>query len=271
MNQRLHYELRGLAYWAECANPFRNTVTARHLPLGLRMQGYKRDALGRNLYRRGIHEPGLTKLLIDTFSNNPGSHFLDVGANAGYFSCIFGKLAGPTGKVIAIEPEPQNRQLIERNLRNNGLKNVTLLPFAVGSQEGTARMGIYKAANRGRHSLVDLEPCKKFIEVPVRRLDDLVRDANVIEWALMKLDVEGFEPFVFEGATETLSRTRALAMEYAPSYWRKAGIEPATVFQKLSAHFSQIHYFKGSGLDLFSITPEECSRSEVTLDLVLRP
>jgi FkbM family methyltransferase len=271
MNQRLHYELLGLAYWAECANPFRNTVTARHLPLGLRMQGYKRDALGRNLYRRGIHEPGLTKLLIDTFANAPGKNFLDVGANAGYFSCIFGKLAGPAGKVVAIEPEPQNRQLIERNLRNNGLKNVTLLPYAVGSQDGTAKMGIYKPANRGRHSLVDLEPCKKFIEVPVRRLDDLVRDAGVTEWALMKLDVEGFEPFVFAGATETLSRTKALAMEYAPSYWRKAGIEPAAVFQKLSAYFSQIYRFEGPGLDLLPITAEECSRSEVTLDLVLHP
>jgi FkbM family methyltransferase len=271
MNQRLHYELLGLAYWAECANPFRNTVTARHLPLGLRMQGYKRDALGRNLYRRGIHEPGLTKLLIDTFADSPGSNFLDVGANAGYFSCILGKLAGPTGKVIAIEPEPQNRQLIARNLASNGLKNVTLLPYAVGAEDGTAKMGIYKPANRGRHSLVDLEPCKKFIDVPVRRLDDLVRDANVTEWALMKLDVEGFEPFVFAGAPETLSRTKILAMEYAPSYWRKAGIEPATVFQKLSAYFTQIHHFKGSGLELFPISPEECVRSEVILDLVLRP
>jgi FkbM family methyltransferase len=271
MNQRLHYELLGLAYWAECANPFRNTVTARHLPLGLRMQGYKRDALGRNLYRRGIHEPGLTKLLIDTFANSPGSNFLDVGANAGYFSCLLGKLAGPTGRVIAIEPEPQNRQLIERNLRNNGLKNVTLLPYAVGSAEGIAKMGIYKPANRGRHSLVDLDPCKKFIDVPVRRLDDLLRDTNVAEWDLMKLDVEGFEPFVFAGAPETLARTKILAMEYAPSYWRKAGIDPATVFQSLSTHFSQIHYFQGSGIDLIPITPDECIRSEKILDLVLRP
>jgi len=273
MNQRLHYELLGLAYWAECANPFRRTVTARHLPLGLRFEGYKRDALGRNLYRRGIHEPGLTKLVIDTFAATPGCNFLDVGANAGYFSCILGKLAGPPGKVIAIEPEPQNRKVLESNLRINGLRNVTVLPYAVGAAEGTAKMGVYKPANRGRHSLVDLEPCKKFIDVPVRRLDDLVRDADtgVTEWALMKLDVEGFEPFVFEGAPETLSRTKLLAMEFAPTYWRKAGIDPAAVFAKLSTHFSQIHYFQGSGLELFPTTIEECLRTEKILDLVLRP
>jgi FkbM family methyltransferase len=271
MNPRLRYELLGLAYWAECANPFRNTVTARHLPLGLRFEGYKRDALGRNLYRRGIHEPGLTKLLIDTFSHQPGLTFLDVGANAGYFSCLLGKLAGPAGKVIAIEPEPQNRQVLERNLRTNHLSNVTVLPYAVGAETSTAKMGIYKPANRGRHSLVDLDPCKKFIDVPVRRLDDLLRPFNLPSYSLLKLDVEGFEPFVFQGAPETLSRTKLLAMEYAPSYWRKAGIDPASVFHSLSSHFSQLHYFQGSGLDLFPISISEALRSEKILDLVLRP
>ena len=79
MNLRLRYALRGWAYWAECANPFRATVTARKLPLGLRIQGYKRDAVGRGLYRRGVHEPGLTTFLLHTFSIAPGSNFLDVG------------------------------------------------------------------------------------------------------------------------------------------------------------------------------------------------
>jgi FkbM family methyltransferase len=268
MHPRVRYEIRGLAYWAECANPFRNTVTARHLPLGLRMQGYKRDCVGRGLYRRGLHEPGLTKYLLETYSNTPGGNFLDVGANIGYFSCLLGKLAGPTGKVVSVEPEPQNRQLLETNLRNNALTNVTVHPCAVGSEEGTARMGIYKPANRGRHSLVDLEPCKKFIQVPVRRLDDLLQDSAVKSWTLMKMDVEGFEPFVFAGGAETLARTESLALEYAPAYWEKANIEPAIVFQTLSAHFSRIDRFYH--LDLQPITAAECAKSEITLDLLLR-
>ena len=268
MNQRLRYEIRGLAYWAECANPFRNTVTARNLPLGLRMQGYKRDAVGRGLYRRGLHEPGLTKYLLDTYSHSPGGNFLDVGANIGYFSCLLGKLAGPSGKVVSVEPEPQNRQLLETNLRNNHLANVTVHACAVGAQDGTAKMGIYKPANRGRHSLVDLEPCKKFIEVPVRPLDSLLRDSGVSSWTLMKMDVEGFEPYAFQGGAETLSRTESLALEYAPSYWKKAGFEPAAVFKVLSKYFSRIERF--IDLQLVPITAEECSCSEMTLDLLLR-
>jgi hypothetical protein len=104
-------------------------------------------------------------------------------------------------------------------------------------------MGIYKPANRGRHSLVDLEPCKKFINVPVRRLDELLKDSAVKSWTLMKMDVEGFEPFAFAGGAETLARTESLALEYAPAYWKKSNIEPAAVFQTLSAYFSRIDRF----------------------------
>ena len=268
MHHRLRYELRGLAYWVECANPFRRTVTARKLPLGVRIQGYKRDAVGRGLYRRGVHEPGLSKWLLETFSNAPGGNFLDVGANIGYFSCLFGKLAGTSGRVISIEPEPQNQQLLETNLCHNGLTNVTVHHCAVGAQDGTARLGIYKAANRGRHSLVDLESCNEFIDVPVRRLDDLLKDSGVTCWTLMKIDVEGFEPYAFQGGAETLSRTESLALEYAPSYWKKAGFEPAAVFKTLAKSFSRIDRF--IDLRLVSITAEECARSEITLDLLLR-
>jgi len=266
---RLEYELRGLAYWAECANPFRGTVTARGLPLGLRIQGYKRDAVGRGLYRRRLHEPGLTKWLVETYASAPGGNFLDVGANIGYFSCLLGKLAGPNGKVVSVEPEPMNQRLLETNLRNNDLlSRVTIHRCAVGAEDGTARMGIYKPANRGRHSLVDLEPCKKFIEVPVRRLDDLLKDSGVASWRLMKIDVEGFEPYAFQGAAETLSRTEAMALEYAPAYWKKAGFEPSAVFQILSGYFTRIDRFVD--LELIPMTAIDYSQNEGTLDLLLR-
>lgn len=266
MNQRVWYELRGWAYWLECVNPFRETVTARRLPLGLRIEGYKRDAVGRGLYRRGVHEPGVTRFLLKRFSNAEGSSFLDVGANLGYFSCLLGKLAGLGGKVVSIEPEPNNFKLLQRNLRNNGLKNVTVHQCAVGAQDGAARMGIYKAANRGRHSLVDWEGCKEFIEVPVRRLDDLVKDAGAESWDLVKIDVEGYEAFVFEGAKGTLSRAMMLVMEYAPARWRKAGIDPEAVFRKLGSHFSNVRRF--DGLELVEATVEELARTEGTWDLV---
>ncbi len=260
--------MRGLAYWGECANPFSHTVTARNLPLGLRICGYKRDAVGRGLYRRKIHEPGLTKFLLEQFSAPAPRNFLDLGANIGYFSCLFGKLAAPDGKVVSIEPEPLNRALLEENLHHNGISNVAVHACAVGAAEGSARLGIYKPANRGRHSMVDLEHCKTFIEVPVRRLDDLLRGTDVQSWNLLKVDVEGYEPFVFEGAQETLSRTQMLAMEFLPEAWKKSGVDAEEVFEKLRANFSRAFRFQNSSLQ--EISWADCARSERAIDLLLR-
>lgn len=266
MNNRLLYELRGLAYWANCANPFRSTVRASNLPLGLKIDGYKRDAVGRGLYRRGYHELGLTTFLLDRFSKSKGHKFVDIGANIGYFSCLLGKLAGPSGKVVSIEPEPHNFQLLERNLRNNSIHNAKTFSCALGAENGTAKMGIYKPANRGRHSLVDLASCKKFIEVPVRRLDDVLGENSSAIWSLIKMDVEGYEPYVLRGGPQSFAKTELLAMEYAPSYWRSVGIEPKGVFADLGQYFKRVYRFENT--QLVETSSAECEQSPITVDLI---
>ncbi len=93
MNARVQYEMRGWAYWARCLNPLRNTITIGNLPLGIKLRAYKRDAVGRGLYRRKIHEPSLTQLLLNRFSNSAQRNFIDAGANIGYFTCLMSNLA----------------------------------------------------------------------------------------------------------------------------------------------------------------------------------
>src|SRR3984885_5817242 len=136
MNARLQYEIRGWAYWAKCLNPLRNAITIKNLPLGLQLRAYKRDAVGRGLYRRKIHEPVLTNLLLTRFANSAERNFIDVGANIGYFTCLMAKLAGPAGRVLAIEPEPQNLTLLRQSIAINHLANVEVHPCALGASEG---------------------------------------------------------------------------------------------------------------------------------------
>jgi FkbM family methyltransferase len=268
MKDQLRYKLRGIAYSLECLNPFCDTIMARDLPLGLRLETYKRDAVGRGLYRRGVHEPALTKFLLSTFSNGPSCNFIDAGANIGYFTGVMSKLAGRAGKVLAIEPEPQNVRLLERNINLNGLTNVELHACAIGAGEGTARLGLYKAVNRGRHSLVDVGK-RVSIDVPVRRLDGLTKKpGGATSWSLLKIDVEGYEGFALDGAAETLSHTEILVTEYSPEYLRKAGFEPALFFENLSRRFSRI--FRVRETDLVEVTAAECLRSENQVDLVFR-
>jgi len=266
MNDRLQYEIRGWAYWAKCLNPFSNTISIHNLPLELQLRAYKRDAVGRGLYRRKIHEPCLTNLLLARFANSSRKNFIDVGANIGYFTCLMGKLAGPSGSVLAIEPEPQNFELLQRNLKLNNLTNVTLHACALGASAGSAMLGLYKAANRGRHSLVDTQ-AKTQIEVPVKTLDELVRTAgpNIKAWSLLKIDVEGYEGFVLDGARETLPRVETLVMEYSPALLRAAGRDPAATLQMLSSHFSRISRIGSGGL--VRVTAADCLRGETQVEL----
>lgn len=267
MNARLQYEIRGWAYWAKCLNPLRNTITIGDLPLGLRLRAYKRDAVGRGLYRRKVHEPNLTKLLLTRFANSAEKNFIDVGANIGYFSCLMSKLAGPAGKVLAIEPEPQNLKLLEQNIKINNLTNVVVHPCALGASEGSAMLGLYKSSNRGRHSLLEKD-AKSRIKVPVRTLDDVARNSgrNVSSWSLVKIDVEGYEGFVIDGAKETLPRIETLVMEFSPALLKMAGQNPASILQTLTAHFSSIYRIENA--ELVKVAEKDCLRSDNQMELV---
>ncbi|HEV7967927.1 MAG TPA: FkbM family methyltransferase [Candidatus Acidoferrales bacterium] len=263
----MQYEIRGWAYWAKCLNPLRNTITIEDLPLGLRLRAYKRDAVGRGLYRRRVHEPNLTKLLLSRFAYSGEKNFIDVGANIGYFSCLMSKLAGATGNVLAVEPEPQNLKLLEQNIRINDLVNVKVHPCALGASEGSAMLGLYKASNRGRHSLLERD-AKLQIEVPVRTLDDVARISgkNVTSWSLVKIDVEGYEAFVIDGAKETLPRIETLVMEFSPALLKNAGGDPASTLRILSGCFSRVHRMERA--DLVKVTTEDCLGTNSQMELV---
>jgi FkbM family methyltransferase len=267
MNARLQYEIRGWAYWAKCLNPLRNTITINDLPLGLQLRAYKRDAVGRGLYRRKIHEPSLTKLLLTRFGASTQRNFIDVGANIGYFSCLMSKLAGPSGTVLAVEPEPQNLALLQQNIEINHVKNVVIQPCALGASEGSAMLGVYKPSNRGRHSILETN-AKSRIKVPVRTLDELAKDSGTVNksWSLVKIDVEGYEGFVIEGAKKTLPTIETLVMEYSPALLRKAGTDPAPMLRTLASHFS--HIYRIGVTDLAKVAVEDCLASETQVELV---
>lgn len=267
MNPRLQYELRGWAYWARCANPFRDTIAIRDLPLGLTLRAYKRDAVGRGLFRRKIHEPALTKFLLERFAGPGERRFIDVGANLGYFTCLLGKLAGPGGKVLAVEPEPRNLRLLRENVAINSLANIEIQSCAVGSAEGSVTLALYRGANLGRHSVVDVATENR-IEVPATTLDALTGKfaRGVSSWSFVKIDVEGYEGFVIDGAKETLARADALFVEFSPSLQRKAGGNPVTTLRTLGAYFTRAYRMEGA--EFVERPLESCLRGDESVELI---
>jgi FkbM family methyltransferase len=133
----------------------------------------------------------------------PGSVVWDVGANVGYFSLLAARL-GAT--VHAYEPVPENVRAIRGNVAANGFdERVEVHPVAVAASAGRAGLLVVEdpswshLADRGRHPRTRHE-----LEVDVVTLDGLGLPAP----DLVKIDVEGSEVAVLQGARELLARAR---------------------------------------------------------------
>lgn len=153
----------------------------------------------------------------------PGKVVYDIGAHIGYYTLNFAQRVGPEGRVYAFEPHLTHRERIEKNLsRNSDLAlRVILLPVAVGNQNGTLDLFCTEGVESGGSSASFIEgastpfPRSKYeqyrpISVNVVRLDDLVQSHRCLPPDLVKIDVEGAESLVVEGAMDTLTKYHPL-------------------------------------------------------------
>ena len=165
------------------------------------------EPLFRLIYFHGTHEPETSELLGRLA--RPGQTWIDVGANVGVFTLLLGRRVGPSGRVIAYEPNPRMADLLQRSIEDNAMPQIDLRRAAVGAQAGTATLHLpadpeTAPGGSGRASLVDLDNIDRVasIDVPVRRLDeDLSLDVPVDG---VKIDVEGFELAAFRGMQRRL-------------------------------------------------------------------
>jgi FkbM family methyltransferase len=156
---------------------------------------------------------------------NPGDTFVDVGANIGYNTVYAQALVGPSGLVIAIEPAPDNLEVLQRQLETNAMLGVVVHGVAVGEQSEVRNLYL-----RGELSAVNslfpegcYGPVTEVTPVPVEPLDTLIPGkADVI-----KIDVEGGELDVLRGATRLLADPAVrLLVEWHPTLQAAAGYGP---------------------------------------------
>jgi FkbM family methyltransferase len=151
-----------------------------------------------------------------------GDHVVEVGASIGLYALAFAGRVGPQGHVTAFEPDPESASALEANIGvNDWRERVTVIRAAVGQSSGQVRF----AAARGLESRIETRPevCDGVITVPQVALDHAL--AGRID--LIKIDVEGFEQQVLQGArtilTEAHRRPRAILVEVHPFAWAEAG------------------------------------------------
>jgi FkbM family methyltransferase len=184
-----------------------------------------------------VHVPGPRRIRFSVVAGNlrihrlldrlvhSGATVVDVGANIGYNTVHAARRAGPRGRVLAIEPTPDNLEVLRRNIGASGFTNIVVEPVAAGRSTGTRNLFV-----RGEKSAVNSlfpESCYAHVTdvlpVTVVPLDELVDGAVDV----VKIDVEGAELDVLEGMSRILqARRTALVVEWHPLLQQLAGYAP---------------------------------------------
>ena len=191
----------------------------------------------RNTYfLRRLYDLPTQLVLIATLREN--DTFVDIGANEGMISLLGSRLVGPAGKVIAFEPNPGPRSILQANVDRNRITNIAIMPFGLGEIDETRSLSVPKInsgeGSFGRSSyspeLVDV------LECDVRKGDNLL--ANQLA-RLIKIDVEGFELYVLRGLDNLLAQQRpAIIMEMDASHLARTD----TAIESLVAFLQQRGY-----------------------------
>ena len=167
-----------------------------------------------------------------------GDTFIDVGANFGTFSLLASRLVGSSGQVVAIEPQSRLVEMLGQSLRMSGVDNCVVMPVACGStsetmsllipRHDTGRAGFFSGfSGRAQHHRVD---------VTVIPLDDLLPSIERSHRVVIKLDVEGSELDVLEGARRIIAASRpAIIVELNPWSASSAGRGPGDLLDFLTA------------------------------------
>lgn len=171
--------------------------------------------IGYAIWRFKSYEPLVTRAVEQLLK--PGDTFLDIGANIGYFSLMAAALVGPTGKVLAFEPNPENCHLLQASMAANGFEQIQLYPYAVADEEQTFWLEVWGANSNGRilNATERLNKEPDGFEVNSIVLDDFLPTPPTIN--LLKIDIEGAEYRAFWGMKRLLQQQHPLIiMEFSP-------------------------------------------------------
>ena len=201
------------------------------------------DLIQETILMEGNWDPSLTELINSVLK--PGDVFLDVGAHAGYCTLIAAKRVGPSGRVLAAEPNPASVAQVKANLERSNLHNATVEGTAVGDSADPVTLFLNADMNSGMASLSKANVNGGTgISVPCTTLDALVAKYGIERANLVKIDVEGAELFVLRGMKEILKRLRPIVvLELEPHLLKSFGVSVEDV----------LTFLKGSGYSVTSL------------------
>ncbi len=157
---------------------------------------------------QGAFEPEMVNL-FKTLAQNSET-IIDVGANIGCTSILFGTIAK---QVYSFEPSPTTYGFLKSNLEQSGLKNIRTMQMGLGSQTSEFKLH-YSPMNRAGAFVTSDKMGSVYAteSISIRRMDDVLKPLNLAGIDLIKIDVEGFEKHVIQGAVETLATYKPIVV-----------------------------------------------------------
>lgn len=157
------------------------------------------------------HEPYSTQVLENCL--HKGMICLDIGGNLGYYATLESRKVGKTGKVIAVEPSPFNFKYLKQNLTKQNQSNFEAFNLAFGDKDDKISFFISEHSNASHiireNELMSVDP-KNVIKVHVKKLDNFLQEIDLKKIDLLRMDVEGYEMHVLEGAKESIQKFKPM-------------------------------------------------------------
>ena len=197
-----------------------------------------------------IHEPLNTKHLSEQLEE--GMICLDIGANIGYFAFLESSKVGQSGKVIAVEPVLLTFELLKKNIDLQKNQNISAYNFAFNNNENTVNFFISNISNWSR--IIDEKDVYhgdkgRIIKIETRTVDNFIEMLELKRLDLIRIDLEGYEFEIFQGAKSTLEKFKPmLQIEVHRDYM---GLEKSLIFLKnLKSLGYEVEYYIPRGVDL---------------------
>jgi FkbM family methyltransferase len=182
----------------------------------IRMELDPEEWLQIDLRASGSLEPRTTALFERIL--RPGDSYVDVGAHVGYHSLLATRLVGASGRIFTIDPQPYNCAKILTNAELNGFTNITVIAATVDEADGFIALKNQSRQDKARLTLAGPgvnDGALTFV-VPKITLRWLIESHRLRPLHLLKIDVEGFELEVLNGAGDAMRAIENIVFEVLP-------------------------------------------------------
>jgi FkbM family methyltransferase len=224
------------------------------------------DIVGKHIYYFGIWEPKLTYWIQHRLC--PGDIFIDIGANIGYYSLLASRLVGNSGKVISIEALPQIFDLLESNLKKNGVCNVRTINTAAWDKQEKVKIFTRQEGATGVTTLMaewaNQWHLQQQLEVDAKPLSVILTTEEIRNARLMKIDVEGAEWHVISEMKSWLSQTREdfeITIEISRRMMQTQGVSLNDI----------LHLFAEFGFQAYQIQNNYLASTYIQNDILCQP